>query len=161
MKRDTALSLLNYLTDLTNKTGLENFLMISTGFYEAPVQIYCFPKVVPQKFKESKLDKAETNTIRTVAVIMERIPTIRYPSEGAPPVTTMQAFMSGVMGYSGALSSITDTILGIAGGVNGVIGKITQFSKVMPQAEAKALVDTTQQDESYTEPEPIDIDQGA
>jgi len=153
MKRDTALSLLNYLADMSNKSALGNFLKISTGFYEAPVQIYCFPKVVPQKFKESKLDKGETNTIRTVAVTLERVPTIRYPTEQAGPASTMQVFMSGVMGYSGAVSAITDSVIGIAGGINGVIGKLTQFSKLMPQAEAKVLVDTSRQTESYTEPE--------
>lgn len=116
LRRSTLLSLANLLVEAGND-ALKGIWNVQSGIYETPVQIYCFPQVVPRTFKESKLDKTETNSLRTVSVRMDRVPILRYPTDGEGGeygrITSEAKFLSGVLGASRAIDALTDTALGL------------------------------------------------
>ena len=148
-KRDLALGLVDYITTVLNKKIKGSLASLSSGFTELPVQIYCFPKVFPQKVVEAKLDKSETNSFRTLQVLLERVPTIITSRSDGLAATNAQLLMSATMGWAKAASAVSETLLGIASSAINSIAEISTVSKLYTQGNAATLVDISKQPETF------------
>lgn len=147
MRRDVALSLVNGMLDAFSSGVLSNMANLRTGIYELPVQIYCYPRVFPQKITESKLDHSETNSGCSVNVILERVPRLILPGKTGPDEDKVSALLSVIMGYSGAVSAMTDTLIGVVNLGNTVVGKVDQVTKLFTKEEASSLTNLSMQPE--------------
>jgi hypothetical protein len=154
LRRSTLLALANLLVESGND-ALKGIWNVQTGIYETPVQIYCFPQVVPQSFKEAKLDKTETNSLRTVSVRLDRVPILRYPSDDDTGeygrVTKEMTFLSGVLGASRAIDSLTDTALGLMSAGQAFVGTAKAIYGIYDGQKARELVSKDNQPEVYTD----------
>ena len=155
LRRSSLLALANLLIEAGND-AMKGIYNIQSGLYETPAQIYCFPQVVPKTFKESKLDKSESNSLSTVSVRMERVPILRYPSDTGGgeygKVTKEMVFLSGILGASRALDSLTDTVLGMVSTAGSIIGTVKTVNGIYTQQEARKLVSKDDQAEVYDDP---------
>jgi hypothetical protein len=176
-RRDFLTAAAEYLANAYRSTGndmvegLRSIMgNIDTGMYELPVQVYCYPHVIPGVFKEIKLDKAETNSIRTISVTFERVPYLRYPSLGPMEygggVTKAQLFMSGMLGVSRAASTISGTVISMVESSVKIYTKGMEFSSVLNRqklsqlASLKAQPEAEPADEGPVDEEPIDEESG-
>jgi len=161
LRRSTLLAMANLLIQ-AGSDAMKGIWSIQSGIYETPAQVYCFPQVVPQTFKESKLDKSESNSLSTVSVRMERVPILRYPIETGSSgeygkVSKEMVFLSGVLGAFRALDSLTDTILGFASTTGAIIGTARNVSGIYSQSQAHQLVKARNRPEAYDDPVTIDL----
>jgi len=145
-KRDVSTGLISYLLNFLNTSPTGGIGDIVSGFPELPVQIYCFPKVFPQKTTEAKLDKSETNSIRTFQVILERVPSLTYIISKAQ-VSQLSLLMSVTLGWAGVVSSLSGSLLGLATVASNSIQALSQTTKLYSKSDAAALVDISQQPE--------------
>lgn len=156
MRRDLALALVNGVLTSLNREVLAGFAQLRSGISELPVQIYCFPKVFPEKVTEDKLDKSETNSTRKISVVLNRVPRLVVPTadsigSGAFVASKEEMLMTAVMGASAAVGQLSSALMGVVNTVGGAVTGAQRLSGFVRKSDARGLTDLSAQPEPGTE----------